>query len=157
VSTARAKLTSKRRAGIWRPLRARIRTRTSGDNAVLCCKSREVSCTQTVAEGSKLMQGECELYENEWGVGEEEWGSEQMHTLDDSIGKARGHTGVFCLFIASLARGHHRRGARDDIARPCISSGFHDTRCIASAKSTHSRRLSLLSNQSASRLATSSS
>lgn len=51
----------------------------------------------------------------------------------------------------------HRRGARDDIARPCASSGFQETRCIASAKSTHSRRLSLLSSHSESRLATSSS
>jgi hypothetical protein len=60
------------------------------------------------------------------------------------------------LHTASL-HGHHRRGARDDSASACISSGFHATRRIASAKSTHSRRLSLHSSQSASRLATSSS
>jgi hypothetical protein len=83
--------------------------------------------------------------------GEKKYG---LHTLYESIGRARGCHGVF-THIASLHS--HRRGARDDSARPCISSGFHATRRIASAKSTHSRRLSLLSSQSESRLATSSS
>lgn len=60
------------------------------------------------------------------------------------------------IYCASL-HSHHRRGAKDDSASACMSSGFHATRRIASAKSTHSRRLSLHSSQSASRLATSSS
>ncbi len=76
---------------------------------------------------------------------------------NDSDGREHVDTKAFVPMIASPRGRHYRRGARDDSARPCISSGFHATRCIASAKSTHSRRLSLLSNQSESRLATSSS
>jgi hypothetical protein len=89
------------------------------------------------------MKGECEKKQG-------------LHTLDESIGRAHGECQGIFAHTASL-HSHHRRGARDDSASACISSGFHATRRIASAKSTHSRRLSLHSNQSASRLATSSS
>ena len=88
--------------------------------------------------------------------GEGEWASNICAHSTDSVGRARGRQGV-CTHIASSNARHHRRGAKEQSARPCTSSGFHATRLIASAKSTHSRRLSLLSNQSESRLATSSS
>ena len=79
----------------------------------------------------------------------------RIHSTNALVGAHGECQGVFA-HTASL-HSHHRRGARDDSASACISSGFHATRRIASAKSTHSRRLSLHSSQSASRLATSSS
>jgi len=135
-------------AGIRRSLRTG-KYRAIGGN-VLSCKGRGIVQKGIVAETSKLMQCECALYEGNCGK------KQGLHTLDESIGRAHRECQGVSAHTVSL-HGHHRRGARDDSARACMSSGFHATRRIASAKSTHSRRLSLHSSQSASRLATSSS
>jgi hypothetical protein len=138
---------------------ARISTDEWGGKCDVCAATgRGIVQTDSSRKTSKLMRCECVSSMKTKKMGGRN--GNDMHTLDDSVGRARG-CGLSRHFVPRIASlvtfVNHRRGARDDSARPCISSGFHATRCIASAKSTHSRRLSLLSNQSESRLATSSS